>query len=248
MRCVRGRPWTTRSRRHRRRARARLLGRASVPAQRVHASSSSAPDFACTAQVEFGPEASAIPTNGDKYPQTANISLARHPGRNRMISRDSAILGRTTCTTENRGVPGSSPGLAIARKSVWILDLAVSGVSIAIRKKGMKRGRSAETLVSPRNSWTADPRWKRVMVSCARSNRRHHDFRRSRGVPGWSVGPEEGVRRSGIPRLRNARMPRRCRRPGEQQPQSLRPAPDDAGSRRRASSGRESATRPLPFG
>jgi hypothetical protein len=41
-------------------------------------------------------------------------------------------------TTENRGVPGSGPGLAIARKAPWTLDLAVSGVSSAILKKGMK--------------------------------------------------------------------------------------------------------------
>ena len=53
-------------------------------------------------------------------------------------------------TTENRGVPGSSPGLAIARKAPWMLDLAGSGVSSAILKKGMKRGRPAETRGSPR--------------------------------------------------------------------------------------------------
>jgi predicted ATP-grasp superfamily ATP-dependent carboligase len=39
-----------------------------------------------------------------------------------------------------------------------MLDLAVSGVSSAILKKGMKRGQPAETLVIPSNSWTADPR------------------------------------------------------------------------------------------
>jgi hypothetical protein len=32
---------------------------------------------------------------------------------NRLFSRDFAPLGRWDVTTENRGVPGSSPGLAI---------------------------------------------------------------------------------------------------------------------------------------
>jgi hypothetical protein len=39
-----------------------------------------------------------------------------------------------------------------------MLDLALSGVSSAILKKGMKRGRPAETVVMPRNSWSADAR------------------------------------------------------------------------------------------
>ena len=57
---------------------------------------------------------------------------------NRLVSRDFAPLGRWDVTTENRGVPGSSPGLAIERKAPWMLDLAVFGVSSAILKKGMK--------------------------------------------------------------------------------------------------------------
>ena len=45
-----------------------------------------------------------------------------------------------------------------ARKPAWMLDLAVSGVSSTILKKGMKRGRPAETLAIPRDSWSADAR------------------------------------------------------------------------------------------
>jgi hypothetical protein len=75
-----------------------------------------------------------------------------------LVSRDFAPLGRYDVTTENRGVPGSSPGLAIACKVPWTLDLAVSGVSSAILKKGMKSGRPAETLVIPSNSWTVNSR------------------------------------------------------------------------------------------
>ena len=75
-----------------------------------------------------------------------------------MVSKDCVGLAIPDRTTENRGVPGSSPGLAIARKALWMPDLAVSGVSSAILKKGMKRGRPAETLGIPRNSWTVDPR------------------------------------------------------------------------------------------
>jgi hypothetical protein len=48
-------------------------------------------------------------------------------------------------------------------------------VSERIRKEGMKRGQLAETPVIPRNSWTVGAPRKRVMWSCARSNRRHHD-------------------------------------------------------------------------
>jgi hypothetical protein len=43
-------------------------------------------------------------------------------------------------TTENRGVPGSNPGLAIARNARWPLDLALSGASGGVLKKGTKRG------------------------------------------------------------------------------------------------------------
>jgi hypothetical protein len=39
--------------------------------------------------------------------------------------------------TENRGVPGSSPGLAIAREAAWLLDLVVSGVLDEIRELGL---------------------------------------------------------------------------------------------------------------
>jgi hypothetical protein len=56
-----------------------------------------------------------------------------------------ALSGLFECSehlSENRGVPGSSPGLAIARKAPWMLDLAVSRVLSAIPKKGIKRGRS----------------------------------------------------------------------------------------------------------
>jgi hypothetical protein len=57
-----------------------------------------------------------------------------------LVSRDFARLGRSDATTENRGVPGSSPGLAIARKAAWLLDLMLSGASGRMREKGMKRG------------------------------------------------------------------------------------------------------------
>jgi hypothetical protein len=75
-----------------------------------------------------------------------------------MFSRHFGRLDCQDVTTENRGVPGSSPGLAIARKDAWILDLALFGVSSHVFKKGMKRGRRAETLVIPRNSWSVDAR------------------------------------------------------------------------------------------
>src|SRR3954463_12348261 len=115
-------------------------------------------------------------------------------------------------TTENRGVPGSSPGLAIARKPRWMLDLAVSGVSSAIRKKGMKRGRPAEPLAIPRNSWSADaavnarrmgvctlePKTPRLPSALVVSPLRFA----TRGT--WSVG---------VPRLRGARLSRQCWRP-----------------------------------
>ena len=38
---------------------------------------------------------------------------------------------------ENRGVPGSSPGLAIARNSRWLLDFGLSGVLDAIPDLGL---------------------------------------------------------------------------------------------------------------
>jgi hypothetical protein len=40
-------------------------------------------------------------------------------------------------TTENRGVPGSSPGLAIARNTRWLLDFGLSGVLDAILDLGL---------------------------------------------------------------------------------------------------------------
>jgi hypothetical protein len=40
-------------------------------------------------------------------------------------------------TTENRGVPGSSPGLAITRKAASVLDLVVSGVLDEIEHLGL---------------------------------------------------------------------------------------------------------------
>jgi len=130
-----------------------------------------------------------------------------------------------------------------------MLDLAGSGVSSATLKKGMKRGRPAETLVIPRNSWTADPRRKRVMVSCARSNRTHHDFRRSRDVPGSSVAPRETCpsARDPAPSHRSNATPkpaapaRRNHSLCGRHPKMR--AQDDAHQ-----SGLESATHPLPFG
>ena len=54
-----------------------------------------------------------------------------------MISRDSAILGRTRCTTENRGVPGSSPGLAMAETRMGsrlpVFRVRGSGLEIGAR-------------------------------------------------------------------------------------------------------------------
>ena len=41
-------------------------------------------------------------------------------------------------TTENRGVPGSSPGLAIVRKAASVLDLVVSGVLDGIVHLGLR--------------------------------------------------------------------------------------------------------------
>jgi hypothetical protein len=38
---------------------------------------------------------------------------------------------------ENRGVPGSSPGLAIARNARWLLDFGLSGVLDAILDLGL---------------------------------------------------------------------------------------------------------------
>jgi hypothetical protein len=39
--------------------------------------------------------------------------------------------------SENRGVPGSSPGLAIGRNARWLLDLELSGVLDAILDLGL---------------------------------------------------------------------------------------------------------------
>jgi hypothetical protein len=40
--------------------------------------------------------------------------------------------------TENRGVPGSSPGLAIGRNARWLLDLVASGVLSEIPQLGLR--------------------------------------------------------------------------------------------------------------
>jgi hypothetical protein len=40
--------------------------------------------------------------------------------------------------SENRGVPGSSPGLAITRKAASVLDLVVSGVLDEIIHLGLR--------------------------------------------------------------------------------------------------------------
>jgi hypothetical protein len=95
-------------------------------------------------------------------------------------------------------------------------------------QKGDERGRSAETLGIPHNSWTGRPAVKARHVSCARSNRRHHDFRRSRGVPGSSLAPRGTCPSVRDPAPSHRSMPRQCRRPGDEQPQPLRPAPKDA--------------------
>jgi hypothetical protein len=65
------------------------------------------------ASPKSGPEAPAIPTNGDQCPQTANILRSPHTGGNHVTTRDLGPQAAPTRTTENRGVPGSSPGLAI---------------------------------------------------------------------------------------------------------------------------------------
>jgi hypothetical protein len=54
-----------------------------------------------------------------------------------LSSRDFAALARLDRTTENRGVPGSSPGLAIGRNVRWLLDLAVSGLLDEIPHLGL---------------------------------------------------------------------------------------------------------------
>jgi hypothetical protein len=48
-----------------------------------------------------------------------------------------AQLERFGLRTENRGVPGSSPGLAIARNARWLLDFGLSGVLDAIFRSGL---------------------------------------------------------------------------------------------------------------
>ena len=53
------------------------------------------------------------------------------------MSRDFAPTRRFEVTTENRGVPGSSPGLAIARNARWLLDFRFSGVLDAILDLGL---------------------------------------------------------------------------------------------------------------
>jgi hypothetical protein len=88
-------------------------------------------------EFKFGPEAPAIPTNGDKRPRTANILRSPHPGGNHVATRDSRPSGHPTRTTENRGVPGSSPGLAIARNARWLLDFVFSGVLYATLDLGL---------------------------------------------------------------------------------------------------------------
>jgi hypothetical protein len=52
-----------------------------------------------------------------------------------LFSRDFAGLDAQDVTTENRGVPGSSPGLAISRKA-RLLDLVLSGASGRHPRKG----------------------------------------------------------------------------------------------------------------
>ena len=54
-----------------------------------------------------------------------------------MTTRDLGPQAAPTRTTENRGVPGSSPGLAIARNARWLLDFELSGVLDAILGLGL---------------------------------------------------------------------------------------------------------------
>ena len=56
---------------------------------------------------------SVNPRIAGKRPQITNMRLPRFLDRNRLISRDSSPQAASACLTENRGVPGSSPGLAI---------------------------------------------------------------------------------------------------------------------------------------
>jgi hypothetical protein len=54
-----------------------------------------------------------IPRNERNSPQFANLCGEPQRPQKRMFSRDFALLGRSHVLSENRGVPGSSPGLAI---------------------------------------------------------------------------------------------------------------------------------------
>jgi hypothetical protein len=64
--------------------------------------------------------------NGRKVRENADARL--RPGTARITCKSAKFAGYRR-TTENRGVPGSSPGLAIARKAAWLLDLVLSGAS-----------------------------------------------------------------------------------------------------------------------
>jgi hypothetical protein len=68
--------------------------------------------------VALGPEVSVKPRIAEKSPQIPNIGAPHLFCRNRVVSRDFAPAGRLEVTTENRGVPGSSPGLAILKPEI----------------------------------------------------------------------------------------------------------------------------------
>ncbi len=106
---------------------------------------------------------------------------------NPLSSRDFAALARLDRTTENRGVPGSSPGLAIGRNARWLLDLALSGALDGILKKGMKRGWPAETRAIPGNFWSVGRAVRSAPCGLLSARTEDTTIPRSRGVSGSSL-------------------------------------------------------------
>jgi hypothetical protein len=90
-----------------------------------------------------------------------------------MISRDSAILGRTTCTTENRGVPGSSPGLAMAETRM-VSRLPV----LRVRRSALESALDLGLI----RAWAPENRL-RGPIGRARAPHRHWGFAPSRIEP-----------------------------------------------------------------
>jgi hypothetical protein len=85
-----------------------------------------------------GDETPPIPRIARKSTQIAKFCVLRMCCENRLVSRDFGGLDSPDVTTENRGVPGSSPGLA-TRKPAWVLEFLFVG-SGARRQAALELG------------------------------------------------------------------------------------------------------------